>query len=68
MIKELKLLIPSPSLFWTALWYWPGAFGYHLIYLKQLMSSDYSVAVSGPSIMRKRVLRDTYPDVKPLHG
>ena len=68
LIKELKLLIPSPSLFWTAFWYWPGAFGYHLIYLKQLMSSSYTTSVSGPSIMRKKALRDTYPDVKPLHG
>jgi len=32
------------------------------------MSSNYQVAVGGPTIMRKRTLRDAYPDVKPLHG
>jgi len=68
LIKELHLLIPSPSLFWTAFWYWPGAFGYHLIYLRQLMSSKYQTSVSGPTLVRKKVLRETYPDVKPLHG
>ena len=57
LIRELFLLIPSPSLFWTAFWYWPGAFGYHLIYLKQQMSSNYSVSVNGPSMVRKTTLR-----------
>ena len=68
LVKELHLLIPHPSFFWTALWYLPGAFGYHLIYLKQLMSASFSVSVSGPSFLRKSKLRDAYPMVKPLHG
>ena len=61
-------MIPSPSLFWTVFWYWPGAFGYHLIYLRQLMLSNFQVSVSGPSVIRKNKLRETFPEVKPLHG
>ena len=57
LVKELHLLIPSPSLFWTAFWYFPGALGYHLIYLKQLMSSSYQTSVSGPSLVTRRKLR-----------
>lgn len=57
LIKELRLLIPSPSAFWTAFWYWPGAFAYHLIYLKQLMGSNFSASVGGPSMIRKGTLR-----------
>ena len=37
LVQELNLLIPCKSLFWTLFWYWPGAFLYHLIYLKELM-------------------------------
>ena len=43
LIRELRLLIPHPSLLWTALWYWPGAFAYHLIYLLQVRGSKYEV-------------------------
>ena len=53
MIKELPLLIPSESLFWTMFWYFPGALGYHLIYLRQLMKSKYEVSISGPSLLTK---------------
>ena len=70
LIRELHLLVPSPSFFWTAFWYYPGAFAYHMLYMTALMGSELgsSVAVSGPSFMRKKKLRENYPDVKPLHG
>lgn len=68
LIRELPLLIPSPSLFWTVFWYFPGALGYHLIYLKQLMSSSYDVSVSGPRLLMKSQLKKAYPDMKELHG
>ena len=67
-VKELKLLIPSPSLFLTLFWYLPGAFGYHLLYLKQLMSSNYQSSVNGPSFMRKATLRKEFPNLTKLHG
>ena len=68
LIKELNLLIPSKSLFWTLFWYWPGAFGYHLIYLKQLFASNFMVSISGPSIMSRSKVRREYPECKELHG
>ena len=68
LITELKLLIPAKSLFWTCFWYWPGSFGYHLIYLKQLIKSSYSVSVSGPSIISQKKLIKEYPDLKELHN
>jgi hypothetical protein len=49
-------------------WHLPGAFGYHLIYLKQLMGSNYQSSVSGPSFMGASNLRKTYPNMKVLHG
>lgn len=66
--KEFHFLIASPSLFWTAFWFWPGTFLYHMISLKQLVSSSFSVSLSGPKFMRKGKLRERYPDVKPIHG
>ena len=68
LVKELKLLIPSPSLLTTLFWHWPGAFGYHLLYLRQLMSSNYQSSVNGPSFMRKATLRKEYPNLHKLHG
>jgi len=68
LIRELHLLIPSKSAFWTAVWYWPGAFGYHLIYLMQLMKSNYNVSVDGPKFVSKNKLRRDYPECKELHG
>jgi glycerol-3-phosphate dehydrogenase len=68
MIKELNLLIPSKSLFWTCFWYWPGAFGYHLIYLKQLMSSNFNVSLSGPKVISKSKVRADFPECKEIHG
>lgn len=53
LIKELPLLIPSKSLFWTLFWYYPGALGYHLIYLKQLLRSNFTVSVSGPKMISR---------------
>jgi len=49
-------------------WYWPGAFGYHLIYLKQLIKSNYSVSVSGPKLISRDKLRKDYPNCTALHG
>ena len=68
LVRELPLLIPSPSLFWTMFWYFPGALAYHMIYLKQLMSSSYDVSVSGPSLVRRAALKKRYPDMKAIHG
>jgi hypothetical protein len=49
-------------------WYWPGAFGYHLIYLKQLIKSNYSVSVAGPKLISRDKLRKDYPNCTALHG
>jgi glycerol-3-phosphate dehydrogenase len=68
LITELSLLIPSKSAFWTAFWYWPGAFGYHLIYLSQLYRSEYNVNLKGPRMISKNNLMRNYPDLKALHG
>ena len=67
-VKELSLLIPSPSLFWTIFWYFPGAFFYHMIYLKQLMNSNYTASLSGPKILSKRKVIYNYPNLTALHG
>lgn len=32
------------------------------------MLSNFQVSVSGPSVIRKNKLRETFPEVKPLHG
>ena len=68
MIKELSLLIPSPSPFWAAVWYWPGAFGYHLLYLKELWRSNYQVRLNGPKMLTKNQVRRQYPGLTALHG
>ena len=60
--------MPSPSLFWTSFWYFPGTFAYHMLYMKQLMTSNYQVAVSGPSLLRKKTIREEYPGFKALHN
>lgn len=66
-VSELSLLIPAKSAFWTAFWYWPGAFGYHLIYLIQLMKSNFTVSLSGPKMVSKGGVRKQFPDLKELH-
>ena len=68
LIHELPLLIPSKSLFWTLFWYFPGSLGYHLIYLKQLMKSDFTVSVSGPKFISRTQLARDYAGLKALHG
>ena len=59
--RELKLLIPSDSLLDSALWYLPGALLYHLIYMRQLIKSEYSVSLTGPSLMRKSKVKEEFP-------
>ena len=68
LITELSLLIPSKSAFWTAFWYWPGALGYHLIYLKQMFWSEYKRSLIGPSMLSKSGLKRSYPELKAIHG
>jgi hypothetical protein len=41
---------------------------YHLIYLKQLMSSNYERSVEGPKIIGTSQLRKLYSQVKEIHG
>lgn len=48
--------------------YYPGTLLYHLIYMRQLMKSDYEVSVEGPSIILEHRLRKLYPAVKQIHG
>ena len=55
-------------MFWTLFWYWPGALGYHLIYMKELMQSNYQVSISGPKFVSKDKLRKDYSDCTALHG
>lgn len=57
MNKQLDLLIPSKSLLQSIFFYYPGCMLYHLIYLKQLMSSNYEIAVDGPKIMSRKKLK-----------
>ena len=54
--KDLKLLIPNKSLF-SSLFYWAGAFGYHLLYLKSGFGHDYKETLSGPSIVSQRGIK-----------
>jgi glycerol-3-phosphate dehydrogenase len=68
LVSELKLLIPSPSFFWTLFWYFPGALGYHLIYLRQMMFSNYQVSLSGPRPINPAKLIREYSELRPLHG
>lgn len=39
--KPLKLVIPSTSFFNAAFFYYPGALLYHLMYLRELVKSEY---------------------------
>lgn len=65
--KQLQLLIPS-SFLNSLFLYFPGCLFYHLMYLKQLLSSNYQVSVDGPSLIFKNKLRSLYPEIKPIHG
>lgn len=65
--RQLKLLIPGT--FWETLFmYYPGTLFYHLIYLRQLMKSNYDLSIEGPSMILKHKLRQLYPEVSPIHG
>ena len=66
--RELRLLIPSNSLLSCAFFYFPGAFLYHLLYMKSLLGSSYKTSVSGPKILRKRQVTSEYPEAKQIHG
>lgn len=68
LVHELKLLVPSNSFFWSMFWYYPGSLGYHLIYLRQLMNSNYSVSLSGPKWLSKAAVIRQFSDLKTLHG
>lgn len=48
--------------------YYPGTVFYHLIYLRQLMKSNYEVSIEGPSMILKHKLRQFYPEVSEIHG
>jgi hypothetical protein len=68
LVKEIKLLVPTKSLFWSIFWYFPGQIGYHLIYLRQLMMSNYLVSISGPKWLSKGGLMREFPGLSTLHG
>lgn len=65
--KQLQLLIPSGFLN-TVCMYFPGAFMYHLIYLGQLMQSEYNVGVDGPRVVMKNKLAKIFSNVGHIHG
>jgi hypothetical protein len=48
--------------------YYPGTLFYHLIYLSQLMKSNYEKSVDGPKIVFKSRLRKMYENVVNIHG
>jgi hypothetical protein len=48
--------------------YFPGTLFYHMIYLKQLMSSDYERSVDGPKIIGKHQIRKTFPNVNEIQN
>ena len=66
--KDLALTVPCDSLIWSLLWYFPGTFLYHMIYLKQLMSSNYTESLKGPSVMFKKKLRSQFKNLPNIHG
>jgi hypothetical protein len=65
--KQLNLLIPSKSLFQTVFVYYPGMLLYHLIYLKQLMNSNYDVGVDGPKILSRNKVAKMFENLKGIH-
>jgi glycerol-3-phosphate dehydrogenase len=62
--KELKLLIPSSSLLATMFWYLPGAFGYHLMYMKSGFKHNFNDTLKGPSMISKKSVKKQYPEAK----
>ena len=61
LVKEVKLLVPTSSFFWSLFWYFPGQIGYHLIYLRELMMSNYLVSIAGPKWLSKGALIREFP-------
>lgn len=61
-------MIPSKSLFFTVFYYYPACLMYHLIYIRQLMKSNYNVGLSGPKINSRSTVAKKYPELKSLHG
>lgn len=68
MNKELKLVIPLSNVLWAVFMYFPGCFLYHMIYLKQVVNSNYTMGISGPRILFKSQLTHMFPSIKHLHG
>lgn len=66
--KQLDILVPNKSLFWSLLFYYPGCMLYHLIYMKQLISSNYDVAVDGPNFKGKKFVSKKFPQLEQLRG
>jgi len=66
--KELNLLIPGNTFLGTALWFYPGAFLYHLMYMKQLLASNYSSSLKAPKLLLKKRVKELYPDATMMHG
>jgi len=52
----------------TALWYFPGALGYHMLYIKSSFGSNYGTTLSGPRVVLKSKLKKQFPDAKMIHG
>lgn len=65
--RQLELLVPS-SFFNAAFMYYPGCLLYHMIYLSQLLRSNYEVSLEGPKLIFKRKLAKMFENVKPIHG
>lgn len=65
---QLDLVIPSKSLMKTVFFYYPGMLLYHMIYLRQLMKSNFNTSVDGPRILGKKKLIDKFPNLKAIHG
>lgn len=67
-VTQVDLLIPSPSFLKSMFWFWPGTFGYHLIYLAQLMRSNFQTYLKGPRFISKWGIRRDFPHLKELHN
>jgi glycerol-3-phosphate dehydrogenase len=66
--KELGLVIPSKSFLAAAFFYFPGCLLYHMIYLKELMNSNYTEAISGPRVLLKSKMAKMFEHIPNIHG
>jgi hypothetical protein len=66
--KEVKLFIPTPSLIEALAWHFPALVLYHLIYIKQLMKTNYQESFSPPNFKTKGAIVNTFPKIKNVHG